>query len=837
VQCPNQGACVLDADQDCQGACTAGQYLCPTLPGVSGKTCVDGVQDYAKGCPGLGGTHLDATLPEAARLDFLVAHTTMEQQIQQLQNGAPGIHGVGVPAYQWLNDDQHGVARTTANATVFPNGVGLGATFDAGLLRQVGFVVGNEARGLHNGFLAADPTTREMQCNGCGITAYAPNLNLVRDPRWGRAQEVYTEDPVLMSELVTAFVTGLQNVTETDDASAARRLQAGACCKHWAVYDIEGGAGTDDRYHFNADVDGRNFWESYVVGFDACVNRAKAMHVMCSYNSVNGVPTCANKGLLSTILRDQWQYEGFVVSDYDAWANIYDTHKYSADMEGAAADGLNAGMDQEGGGTKAIDQLGQAVKDGKTSAKAIETAFRRLMRARIRLGMFDPPADVSYNDIVYDATELATNDAHNAINRQASEESMTLLKNDDDALPLSADSVRTLGLVGFQSNNAGILSGNYAGSANTGNWGKTITQTLTGKVDALRQADGCSNILCKEAADPHGFDGAKQVAAESDAVVVLLGLAFDFYCAGGSDRDAESAASFDAASRLDDLVAASQDGTNNFCECEGRDRDAIELPSSQKQLVLDVRASLGKGKKLVAVLIHGGAVALDDETLGALDAVVDAFYPGPHGAQAIADVIFGEFSPSGRTPITFYRKTADLPKLDEMDWYPNVTRNSPGISYRYFRGDVLFPFGFGLSYTKFAYSGLKPASTTIGPCDTLTVTIDVVNTGRMDSDEVVQCYVKQPNASVPVPQVRLAAFARAHVEVGQTVTVSLSVPPQSHAAVLDAVTGDAIYTAGSDVVVEAGAFELYCGGGQPDFADDTLKTEIVVRGGSRLDAC
>ena len=410
VQCPGGGACVLDATRDC-GACSSG-YLCPTLAGAEAK-CIADVAHYAE-CPGLAGSHLDASLGEDARLDYLVAHTTLDEQIQQLQNSAPGIHAQGVPAYQWLNDDQHGVARTQANATVFPNGVGLGATFDADLIHQVGFVVGNEARGLHNGFLSADPVGRNVKCNGCGITAYAPNLNLVRDPRWGRAQEVYTEDPILMSELVTSFVTGLQNTTDARKAGShsssndGSYLQAGACCKHWAVYDIEGGAGTEDRYHFDAQVDGRNFWESYAVGFEACVKRAKAMHVMCSYNSVNGVPTCANKGLLSTILRDQWQYEGFVVSDYDAWANIYDTHKYSSDMEGAAADGLNAGMDQEGGGNSAISQLGQAIKDGKASAKGVETAFRRLMRARIRLGMFDPPTDVAYNNIVYNATDWQT---------------------------------------------------------------------------------------------------------------------------------------------------------------------------------------------------------------------------------------------------------------------------------------------------------------------------------------------------------------------------------------------------------------------------------------------
>ena len=435
--------------------------------------------------------------------------------------------------------------------------------------------------------------TREMKCNGCGITAYAPNLNLVRDPRWGRAQEVYTEDPHLMSQLVVNFVTGLQNNTKGNaKGSNNTALQAGACCKHWAVYDIEGGAGTADRYHFNAEINGRNFWESAIPGFDACVNEGKAMHVMCSYNAVNGVPTCANHGLLTEILRTQWNYEGFVVSDYDAWEGIYNTHKYSKDMVGAAADGINAGMDQEGGNgniqDKAITQLNNAIDANLTTASAVAISFQRLMLARIRLGMFDPPMDVKWNTLIYNETELTENVLHNSINRQAARASMTLFKNSNHTLPLSASDVTSLGLVGFQSNNAGILSGNYAGSANTGNWGQTITNTLKKKVSSFQQADGCSNIKCPEYNTPNGFDAAKKVGAESDVVVILLGLAFDTYCSPkGEGVDVKA-------------------GTNDYCENEGQDRDLIELPKSQKQLVLEVKQSMSSSSKLIAVLIHGG---------------------------------------------------------------------------------------------------------------------------------------------------------------------------------------------------------------------------------------
>ena len=522
-------------------------------------------------------------------------------------------------------------------------------------------------------------------------------------------------------------------------------------------------------------------------------------------------------------------------------ANIFNTHKYSQDMVGAAADGINAGMDQEGGGTAAIDQLSAAISSNQTTADAVKTSFRRLMLARIRLGMFDPPTDVSYNSIVYNQTELAFNEMHNEINQRAAEESMTLLKNDKGSLPLSLSTIdgadgnngiHTLGLIGFQSNNAGILSGNYAGSANINNWGMTITDTLTKMMTegggVLKQADGCSTVRCPEASDPHGFDEAKEVAKESDAVVILLGLAFDQYCLGFPN------------------------GNNDFCEAEGKDRDSIELPSSQKDLVLAARASLGPSKIMIAVMIHGGAVALDDETLGALDAVVDAFYPGPHGAQAIADCLFGVFSPSGRLPVTFYRQTTDLPALDNMDWYPQENV-SQGISYRYFQGQVLYPFGHGLSYAEFKYTNfttINPSlsssssssdpNISVGPCDVVKMTIDVTNVGSVDSDEVVQCYVKQPHASVPVPQVRLAAFARVHVPKGQTVTVSILIPPSSHTIVQNKggdATGNDIYQAGTSVVVEKGTFIVYCGGGQPDYDHGVLSVDVEVVSSSTMDYC
>ena len=809
----NAGACCT-MNGEC-GSCKRGEYLCPS----DQKTCVASAADYDK-CPGLKGTHLDWTLSEDARLDYLVAHTSLAEQIGQLTNKAPAIYELGIPQYNWLNDDQHGVARTSARATVFPNGAGLGATFSHKTIHAVGTVIGQEARGLHDGFLSA-PNGRgaTIGCNGCGITLYAPNINLVRDPRWGRAQEVMGEDPTLTGDLVAQFVTGAQNNTlESPVGPDGHHLRVGTCCKHFAAYDVEGGAGTPARYMFDAELNARDLWETYMPAFESCVRDAQSSHVMCSYNSVEGVPTCGNKGLLTTILRDQWKWDGFVVSDYDAWANILNTHHYVSTMEDAAAEGLNAGMDQEGGGTGAISQLAAAVKDGKTTAAAVANAFKRLFRLRIRLGMLDPPTSVPYNKLRYNATELEFNQAHLAVAKTAALESMTLLKN-AGTLPLAASKLKKLAVIGPQATMAGLLFGNYAGSANKGNWGRTIEQGLADYLSAhggatVVQSNGCDDIACGKSSD--NYADASKAAASSDATVVVLGLAFDNYCNTGFDGD----------------------GKQDYCEREGQDRAMIELPEGQAKMVAALRAAMGPDKPLIAVLIHGGTMALGDAVTGALDAVLDAWYPAIEGANAIAETLFGDYSPAGRSPATWYPGTSSLPPLGDMNMYPNATAKTNGITYRFFQGNVTYPFGFGLSYTDFAYSGAALDKASYKPCDAIGVTVTVRNTGAVDSDEVVQVYVATPKATVPSPQIRLAAFTRVHIEAGSTATVSLSVAPRRHAVVHDGdVRGTAIYAASANQFVETGPLEIYVGGGQPKFYAGNQKLVATIDGTAALLSC
>eukprot|EP00163_Fabomonas_tropica_P032439 TRINITY_DN812_c0_g2_i24.p1 TRINITY_DN812_c0_g2~~TRINITY_DN812_c0_g2_i24.p1 ORF type:complete len:525 (+),score=115.58 TRINITY_DN812_c0_g2_i24:416-1990(+) len=375
----------------------------------------------------------------------------LTEKVSQLTNDAPALQRFYIPAYNWLNDDEHGVRN--AAATSFPNGCSLGSTWSKETLYNVGRAVGIESRGVKNG--ATQYGNRGHGENGYGITLYAPNMNLVRDPRWGRAQEVYSEDPKLSSDLTVNFVNGAQG---TEDATSPYMLAAG-CCKHMAAYDLE-----DipvDRYHFNANITERNMWETYMPVFKACIVESKGAHVMCSYNAINGVPTCADSGLMNDILRKQWNFTGFVVSDYDAWANIKDTHNYCPTYECAAAVGLKAGMDQEGGGTKAIEAIPAAIQSGNLTETDVDTALARLFLVKIGLGMFDPPGDNPYNTI-NNSTEYVHSAKHIALAYKAAQEGMVLLKNNDSALPLALQDLSTIAVIGPQANATTLLQGNYA---------------------------------------------------------------------------------------------------------------------------------------------------------------------------------------------------------------------------------------------------------------------------------------------------------------------------------------------------------------------------------------
>ncbi len=640
-----------------------------------------------------------------------------------------------------------------------------------------------------------------------------------------------------MSRLVYEFVTAAQDQNQSNGIDTASpslllplpnpnnnseiqhssptRLLSGMCCKHFAAYDIEG-----NRVGFPAKVDARNLWESYLPAFQACVQEAQATHIMCSYNKINGVPTCGEDGLLNNVAREQWGFKGFVVSDYDAWKNMYNIN-FTETIEEAAIVGINAGLDQEGGGTSVINTLAGAVQDNKVNTSTVAKSFRRLMRIRLKLGMFDPPTTVKAN---YIQNTTAQSPAHMSTARLAAQQSICLYKNNEKVLPLlpepagagtasaARNAEKTILIVGTQATSSGLLMGNYAESAAQGNWGTSILDEFKNRESStgyrITYSPGCNSVTCSTT---DGFKSAVDAAITADVVIVCLGLHFNNFCKDGHNQKQDPA-----------------------CEKEGLDRTQIELPGNQSQLVHALRQATSK--PIIILLIHGGSIALG-KAAGEADAVLDAWYPGIQGASAIADVVFGLYNPGGRTAVTWYTKSTDLPPsiATSMDFY-----NGNGLTYRYYNGSVLYPYGYGLSYTTFSYSNMSVSKTEIDPCETFHVTVTVTNTGNRDGDEVVQLYAKQPYASVKVPRVRLVAFERiVAIKSGQSVTISLEVRPDSHTAVLDGEKQTDIYNhrMNGNVVVQKGILSLFVGGGQPDYYHGHQTSKVMVKNSAAINSC
>jgi len=764
-----------------------------------------------------------------------------------------------------LNDDVHGVRQ--AHGVTFPNGCGLGATWSPDALRTVGKTMAVEARADYNFNTASG--NRGQQCNGCGITMYGPNMNLVRDPRWGRAQEVYSEDPVLTAALTEAMVTSAQE--PLDGPSGSGPMTAAACCKHFAAYDVEDVPVS--RVQFDAQVDTRNMWETYLPVFQSCVQNAQAAHVMCSYNSINGVPTCAEPRLLNGILRKQWNWPGFVVSDYDAWANIKNTHNYCGNMTCAAAVGLNAGMDQEGGGTQAIEQLPAALQAGMVSTDGIAAAFERLFTVRIQLGMFDPPAPQAVNYLT--AVANASTAAHVQSTLHVAAQSLTLLQNratgnssgKPAALPLAA-SVAPVAIIGAQATRQALLLGNYATFPERG-----VSTVLDGILQELgvpgtpacdlqqdvdyfvqneggveaRGAEECCFLcsLSPSCAKWTFYEGVCYFKDASAQPVSSPGR-ISGVCPAKSDKLRFAAGCGDVACESDalfpDAVAAVQGagavvvllGLDQTQEYETHDRTEIELPGNQAALVAALRGAVGPSVPIVAVLIHGGTLGLGS-VLEDADAILDAYYPGMMGGAAIAQALFGSTNPGGKVPVTYYSSSAQLPAMGLMNLYPNASAGSHGITYRYFTQEPTFPFGHGLSYTSFSLAGASVSAQTVAACDTISVTVKVTNTGNLAGDEVVQVYVQQLNSSTPAPSIRLAAFQRVTLQPGASTSVVLQVAPQHRTVVLDNapdVYSGSYYVAQGKILVSVGT-------SQPPYSSPSGGSTfpVSVSTSSPLNAC
>jgi beta-glucosidase len=659
----------------------------------------------------------DATRPLRVRADDLIRRMALAEKVAQLKNAAPAIPRLGLPAYDYWNEALHGVANN-GYATVFPEPVGAAASWNPELFRREGTVIGIEGRAKFNDYANRHHGDSKWWA---GLTYWTPNINIFRDPRWGRGQETFGEDPYLTSEIGIAYVQGIQG----DDP---KYLRAMACAKHYAVHSgPEAG-----RHSFNAEISERDLFDTYLPQFERVVREGKVAGVMSAYNAVNGVPASANAFLLTQLVRQRWGFEGYIVSDCDAIHDIYGEkqHHFVPTAEAAAAAAVKAGTDLCCGGD--YNALVRAVQQGLITEKEIDNALYHTLWTRFRLGLFDPADQVPFSKYTLLDNDLPE---HGQVALELARQSIVLLKN-DGLLPLDRSKVKQIAVIGPNSDSKSMLEGNYHGSASRPTSILDGIRRLAGSEIKVTFALG-SPVTTKPGTAPwSGQDNnTTRPVAELKAEALALAAAADVIVYVGG-------------------ITAAQEG-------ESFDRESIELPAEQQELVQALHAT---GKPVVMVNCSGSAIALtwEDEHLSAL---VQAWYPGQEGGRAVAEVLFGVVNPSGHLPVTFYRSTADLPAFTD---YSMKNR-----TYRYFTGRPLYAFGHGLSYTKFDYTNLR---VTPGVAGALKVTVDITNTGARDGDDVVQLYATPPAASSPQEIRALCGFTRAHLNAGEKRTVAISVP-------------------------------------------------------------
>ena len=698
--------------------------------------------------------YLDTTHSFKQRAEDLVARMTLEEKVSQMVHPAPAIERLGIPDYNWWNECLHGVARAGI-ATVFPQAIGLAAAWNPDLLEKIAEVISTEARAKHH--LAAHQGQRGIFQ---GLTFWSPNVNIFRDPRWGRGQETYGEDPYLTARLGVVFVRGLQGEADEPDgeSGSGRYLKVVATPKHFAAHS----GPEHERHHINVQVSEHDLWETYLPAFEACIVEGKAASIMGAYNRVNGEPCCASPTLLENILRQTWGFEGYVVSDCGAIRDIFQNHKFAGSLEEAVAVAVKAGCDLNCG--QSYPALVQAVRQGLLSEEDIDRSVKRLFQARFQLGMFDAPETVSYAQI---PPEVIDSEAHRSLALQAARESIVLLKNQDACLPLPK-TLKKLAVIGPNADEPTALLGNYNGTPSrsvTPLAGIRAMLTNTAPGTVVEYAPGCGI----NGSDRSGFDEALALARQSDIVIFVGGL-----------------------SQLIEGEEGQEEGVQEGMKSRA-DRAHLSLPETQQELL---QALYQAGAQIVLVLLNGSPIALR-WSVEHLPAIVEAWYPGEEGGTALAEVLFGDYNPAGRLPITFYRSVNDLPPFEDY--------HMEGRTYRYFRGKALFPFGFGLSYTSFHYSNLRYRPS-LQAGETQTIEFEVENSGRIPGDEVAQLYISDLEASFPVPIHHLEGFRRLHLEPGEKQTVSFQLTPAQMASVDQQ----------GRRVVEPGLFRLAVGGRQPE---------------------
>ncbi|MFA6677328.1 MAG: glycoside hydrolase family 3 N-terminal domain-containing protein [Bacteroidales bacterium] len=708
--------------------------------------------------------YLDTSLSFEKRAEILVSEMTLDEKISQMVNDAKAIDRLGIPKYNWWSECLHGMARS-GKATIFPQAVGLGATFDPALMKQITNCISDEARGFYNSAIK-----RNNRGIYTGLTFYSPNVNIFRDPRWGRGQETYGEDPFLTSRMGVAFVEGLQG----DDP---KYMKAAACAKHYAVH-----SGPEKfRHGFNALVSTRDLYETYLPAFKALVKEAKVESVMGAYNRTNGEPCCASPTLLKDILRNDWGFKGYVTSDCEALVDIYKHHKYASNEVESAALAIHSGLNLNCGSTY-NRSLKKAVNQGLINEKDIDKLLIPLMTTRFKLGLFDPEEDCKYNKI---SADVVNEPSHRELAYKAAVESMVLMKNKDNTLPLKQD-LKYIYVTGPLATSVDAMMGNYFGV--NGDI-KTYLEGLTSRTPNGVSIQYRQGVLLEQA-NINPMDWATGEAAKADVIVACVGLTWLL-----EGEEGESIASRQKGDMTD----------NSLPQCQ-----IDYLKRLKERIVSD------PDKKLIVVVSAGSPVNLK-EINEIADAVIYAWYPGEEGGDALADIIYGNVSPSGKTPLTFVKSLDQLPDFKNYDM--------EGRTYKYMNKEPLFPFGYGLSYTTFKYEDLIMPKT-IKAGENVTVKVDITNTGNMDSDEVVQLYITDDEASAPVPVRQLAAFKRVSLKKGETKTISLNVDKVKFSLINNKNKRE----------IEPGSFTISLGGGQPvPSTDSYVQGTITVKGHKSLE--
>ncbi|MBQ8315981.1 MAG: glycoside hydrolase family 3 C-terminal domain-containing protein [Lachnospiraceae bacterium] len=688
----------------------------------------------------------DESLSFKERAKALVAEMTLEEKVFQTLHWAAAIERLDIKAYNWWNEALHGVARAGV-ATVFPQAIGLAAAFDEDMMEEVGDHVSTEGRAKFNMQQKYGDTDIYK-----GLTFWAPNVNIFRDPRWGRGHETYGEDPYLTSRLGVRFIEGMQGKDE-------KYLKVAACAKHFAVH-----SGPEDvRHSFNAEVSKQDLYETYLPAFKACVTEAKVETVMGAYNRTNGEACCGSKTLLQDILRDEWGFDGHVTSDCWAIKDFHEGHGLTTSPVESVALAMNNGCDLNCG--HIYVNLLEAVKQGLVTEETLTRAVERLYVSKMRLGIFDDPEHVPYNTIDYSVVDSKE---QKEFNLAVAKKTLCLLKNEGAVLPLDKSKLKTVGVIGPNANNRKALIGNYEGTASEYITVLEGIQEYLGDDVRVRYSDGCHLFKNKISGLGRENDRIAEVRAvcdESDVVIAVMGL---------------------------DSGLEGEEGDQGN-ECASGDKPNLELPGLQNAVLQTIYES---GKPVVLVLLSGSALAFPwaEEHI---PAIVQAWYPGAQGGRAVVQMLFGEYAPEGKLPVTFYRSSEELPAFTDYAM--------KGRTYRYMENEALYPFGYGLSYTDFALKNVSVSGDEIAKGGSITVKATLANVGDYDGAETVQVYVKAKNVK-NAPWFQLKGLKKVRVAKGAEETVELTLKDEAFA----------LYDEDAAFVLNEGAYEVFVGTSQPD---------------------